>query len=285
MLRAASRDDIKRLIEDRQRELLEEYKERGAERISTFTGQKTLRGEQEEREPKERKEAPFDFGIEKVRGLQKYANYIELNYPNSNLQRFIDTFPDETEKNGGKIKLDSTRSYIGFSFEYDGKTCAVAESFGDPAGMYLYCDELGSDFKKMFDMSKFDAERDPNIAVVDHLDKDHFDEDLDTSYQKAFIFFKSGDKGDVLYTNYGGQRKWRENQKREFPAWPVDISNEYQPYPDDLTEYQAWHERQDNVQDRLRNAIERGGPEEMDRESRRIANEDYDAAYEERQQG
>ena len=251
VLRKAEPSDIRKLIRTRQEELIAKIEDSGAEKIHTFdetSSRENLEGADEYRSQRKADydRTPIDFGLEKINAVKKYYDFLDMNVPDSNPQFFVDTFPNEgqTENNsGGKfsyVKLDSTRSYIGFKFEYEGKLCAVAESFGDPAGMYLYCGELDSDYKKMFDLSKLEAEKDPNVAVVDHLDKDNFDDDLDMSYKKAFMFFRTGDKRSVLYQTFGGKTKWESHQDSEFPAWPLGIMNDYKEHAEDIRRYREW---------------------------------------------
>ena len=280
VLRNASRGDIKKIIDDYKRYHINQAKERAAVEISTFDGRKKIFGEQEETGEKERKETPFDFGLEKVVALERWSDFIEANYPNANVSWFTDTFPQGA--NDTKL-FERGDSYIGFSFEYEGHLCVIAESLNEQAAMYLWRSEIGEDFTELFDLSKFDAKRtsDPRIADVDHLDKEHFDDSLDLSYRKALLFFRTGDKDIVNYKYFyrenSAQAKedWQEYQDLEYPAWPLGL-DENGGDPEDVIRYREWQERQDLLQTRLKEAVKRGGQEELEAERRRIAQEEYD---------
>ena len=47
----------------------------------------------------------------------------------------------------------------------------------------------------------------------------------------------------------------------------------------DLTEYRAWHDHQDEILRRLQEAVERGGQEELEAEKERIVREDAERLY------
>ena len=255
ILRKADQNDVLSLVRRRQEELVTAIEDMGAEKVRTFPFVKEFPVEGGEAEYSTRSNGqrpPIDFGIEKVETEMKYYNFVKENIPDSNPQWFIDSFPGEDrivenpENRFDGVKLDSPRSYIGFSFEYEGKLCVVAESFGDPAAMYLFCGEPGSNFKRMFDMSKLDARMDANVATVNHLDKQHIDEDLDASYQRAFMFFRTGDKSSVYYGPIGTRSEWEARQDETFPAWPLGVTGDYGEYGDDIERYRAWQANQMN---------------------------------------
>ena len=70
-------------------------------------------------------------------------------------------------------------------------------------------------------------------------------------------------------------RDWHEYQELEYPAWPLGL-DQNGGNPEDLAGYRAWQERQTSIQMRLKEAVERGGQEELEAERRRIAQEEYD---------
>lgn len=278
VLKNAERRDIKKIIDEYKKDVVERVRQKGGEEIDSFTGVKTMSGEREETGTRERKETPFDFSIEKANALFRYGDFIENNVPDANIQWFTDTFVKNGEVSD-IFKRDD--SYIGFSFKYEGNLCVIAESLDEQAAMYLWRGEPGEDFKEMFDLSKFDAKRteDPRIVSVNHLDKEHFDESLDLSYKKAFLFFRDGDKGVVNYGYFSNnparaKQDWNDYQKSEYQAWPLSIDG-YAAETEDLERYNAWHERQDEMQARLKEAAERGGQEELEAERRRIVEEEY----------
>lgn len=278
VLRNAKRGDINKIVNDYKSKLIDRVREKGADEIATFAGERRTYGEQEEGSKKRQRETPFDFGLEKGNALIKYGNFIETTFPDCNINWFTDTFP----KRGENSEIfDDQDSYLGFSFEYQGKLCVIAESLNNEAAMYLWRGEIGEDlnddFKQMFDMARFDAKRsdDPRIISVGHLDKDHFDDSLDTTYQKAFMFFNSGNKDEVLYKNYGGQEGWSEHRDEVLGAWPLNVEQDYGNYPKDLDKYHAWQERQSGIKARLNSAMKQGGRDAVKRELEKIAEEDY----------
>lgn len=282
VLREAKRGDIDNILNNYKKEVISQVRAKGAEEITTFTGQRTTLGDQKETGKKERKETPFDFGLEKGNALLKYGNFVESTFPDCNIHWFTDTFP---KKGGDSEIFDNHDSYIGFSFEYNGKLCVIAESLNNEAAMYLWRGEIGEDlnddFRQMFDMARFDAKRtnDPRIVSVGHLDKEHFDDSLDETYQKAFMFFNSGDKSEILYKTYHGREGWNEHRDEVLGAWPLSVEQDYKNYPEDLAEYHAWQQRQSEIKARLRTAVEHGGQDEVKRELEKIAEEDYLAIY------
>ena len=176
----------------RQGSILDEYRAAEIAQVENVT-KKDIENIVAERQQALVNEAPFDFGVEKGRALLKYYDFVEMNIPNGSPQMLVYAFPGAN---------DDPRSYLGFEFNYEGKRCMIAESLGDPAAMYLsIADEIsGFECKDVFKMARYDADRHPNVAVVDHLDKEHFDDDLDGSYQKAFMFFRTGNKEDLQTT-------------------------------------------------------------------------------------
>lgn len=275
ILMSATRSEIEEVLADRQRELIKEARERGAEVIHTFDEKTPIERTSNENTPIERtpnKNTPgtesdpdyeayiinHDFGIAKIKNLLKYQRFIELNMPDSNPQLFMDAFTDVAvdDINGENklkfFKANATTSYVGFTFNYEGKQCMVAESFGDPAAMYLaFSNEGGVDCKKIFDLSKTEADKLDNVAVVDHIDKNHFDDDLDTSYEKAFMFFRYSDKDAVLFGTLDTQKEWRQLQAEEFSAWPLNVENE-QFNKKDLDAYHEWQAKQQKEEQALK---------------------------------
>ena len=283
VLRTVNRGQISGIIENYKDRLIKTIKAKGAEDISTFVGERQMSGQQRETGTEDRKEVPFDFGLEKGNALLKYGSFVETTFPNCNIQWFVDTFP---QGKNGNVKYDDENSYIGFTFEYNGKLCVIAESLNGQAATYLWRSEIGDDlneeFREMFDMARFDAKRtsDPRIVSVNHLDKEHFDDSIDEVYQKAFIFFNSGDKREVLYKNFGGREGWEAHRDQVLEAWPLGVDQEHKNYPEGLEAYHRWQQRQAEIQDRLKRASEQGGREAVERELRQIAEEDYLAMYE-----
>jgi hypothetical protein len=281
VLKKVKRGDIKKFIDYYKAGIVGQVLAKGPEIIDTFDEKRERKGRQVETGNDDRKETPIDFGCEKGKALLRYGDYVESHFPDSNVHWFIDQFTMGTETFG------SPHSYMGFSFEYHGKLCVIAESLDDEAAMYLWRGEIGEDlnddFRQMFDMARFDAKRtdDPRIVSVGHLDKEHFDDSLDEAYQKAFMFFNSGDKREVLYKNYGGAEGWRNHRDAVLGAWPLNVEQDYVNYPEDMEKYHAWQQRQTEVRKRLTEALQRGGRAAMEEELKRIAEEDYRAMYEE----
>ena len=283
VLREAKRDDINKILDEYKEEIVDQIRGKNAEKIWTFDGLPTIRGIRMMNGGKEeRKETPFDFGLEKGNALLKYGDFVEATFPDCNIHWFTDTFPTAA----GNEVFDKGNSYIGFSFEFHGKLCVIAESLNNEAAMYLWRGKIGEDlnddFRQMFDMARFDAKRskDPRIVSVGHLDKEHFDDSLDETYQKAFLFFVTGRKSDVLYTAFGGKDGWERRRENVLGAWPLSVEHDYINYPEDLAGYHAWQQRQSEIQTRLRSAAEQGGQDAVKKELEKIAEEDYLAMYE-----
>lgn len=294
ILRKATRGDIKKIIEAHKLAFIERMQKRAPEEVSTFIGQRTVGGREESEESKQ-KEVPFDFGYDKAHAMECWAEYIEEIIPNCNLEWFVDFFPGKegqsfADRNTSSIDLsiwEKDDSYFGFSFEYEGKRCVIAESLNIASSMYLWRGELDENFKELFDYSKYDAKRttDPRIADVDHLDKEHFDDSIDLAYKKAFLFFKTGDNSLMHYNHFKGdakqrREKWHDNQRKKFPAFPLGVDN-YSQYPEDIEGYQNWQRRQDEEKKRLKDAKIVGGPEMVRLENERIARENAERLYEE----
>ena len=278
VLRDARREEIGKIVDDYKKELVTRIKNSGAEELHIFTGVRTLKGEQEETGSEDRKEIPFDFGIEKVDSMMAFADRIKEMVPGSNVQYFVESFPQKD----GKDTFDYDDAYMGFWFEYEGKLCLMAETLNPSGAMYLWRGGLGDNFRELFNYARFDAQRtdDPRIAYLRHLDPEHFEESLDESRQKAFMFFRTGDKDAVFYKSEGGRGKWEQRQAAEFPAWPMEVSQDVNNYQEGLAGYQAWQQRQAEIQDRLKTAMELGGKEAVKDELAKIAEEDYMAMYE-----
>jgi len=280
VLRNARRGTIEQIVDNYKDALVASVRAKNAEDVYTFIGKKTTNGAQYGVGTNSYKETPFDFGLEKGNALLKYGDFVENNFPDCNLKWFIDTFP------GSKEFFDNQDSYVGFSFEYNGKLCVISESLSGEAAMYLWRGEIGEDlnddFRQMFDLSRFDAKRtkDPRIVSVDHLDKEHFDDSIDETYQKAFMFFNSGDKREVTYKGFGGRSKWNEHRDDVLGAWPLSVEQDYRNYPEDLEKYHEWQQRQAEIQSRLKAAVEQGGQNAVKKELEKIAEEDYLAMYE-----
>ena len=225
---------------------------------------------------REIKEPPFDFTFEKICAFERYEDYINNNYPDSDIEEFRTSF-------AGKTFNDA---YIAFSFIHpNGKRCVIAEGLADRAAMYLGCFEVDDDYLQLFDSFKREKRQssDPNVVAIDHWGKKYFDKSLDTVYQKAFLFFETGDKSVAHPSRkeQGGRKAWNERFNKELPAWPIDITGEAENYPDDLEKYKQWQGRQAVTEQRLKDAIERGGVSEYERERERIAEENYERIQEE----
>lgn len=190
------------------------------------------------------KEAPFDFGEEKVNKLISFADFIDQNIPNSNVQVFVRNFNDKNKS------YNSPDAYVGFWFDYEGKRCLIAESFNNDAAMYAAIEDSESGFGvlDMFDDPKSYSINNPNVAAVDHLDRDNFDDSLDVTYQKVMFFLRTGNEADAKY-GLNGKANWQQRQALQFPAWPILFDNGAQ--MDDLAGYQAWQEQLMQNQDEL----------------------------------
>lgn len=190
------------------------------------------------------KEAPFDFGEEKVNKLISFADFIDQNIPNSNVQVFVRNFNDK------KKSYNSPDAYVGFWFDYEGKRCLIAESFNNDAAMYAAIEDPESGFSVLdiFDDPKSYSINNQNVAAIDHLDRDNFDDSLDVTYQKVMFFLRTGNNADAMY-GPNGKASWQQRQALQFPAWPLLFDNGAQ--MDDLAGYQAWQEQQMQNQDEL----------------------------------
>lgn len=249
ILISATPEDVRGLIRRRQEELIGAIEKAGAEKIKTFRATERGHRGQNTGEGATSHESlvPINFGLEKIGALRKYYDFIDLNVPGASPHYFVDSFPGEekrsdTDNRFDGVKLDDDKSYVGFTFEYEGRLCVVAESFNDDAAMYLYCGEPGSNYKEMFDGSKNAAVRDnPNVAKIKHIDRENIGDSLDTTYKKAFMFFRTEDK---RYTTYGNKSEWIRRQKEEFPAWPLGIMPDYKEHQEEIERYRAWQARQ-----------------------------------------
>lgn len=255
-------------------DLLNDWEKQGYTKIQSTLNKKT--GASSGNRPnnpttrKERETPPFDYGLEKGKALARYADFIEENIPGSDVYRFECTFKGEKKdllppnlmdqlelpKMSAQQKyvdavLKDPDAYIGFTFAYEGKRCLIAESFGDDAAMYLAIEDPESGFRclDLFDDAKSYARNLSNVVAVDHFDLYNFADSLDECYQKAFMFFITGDKNMVFPTKKGGRDNWQRLQSQQFPAWPMLFDNGAQ--MDDLTGYQAWQEQQMKNRDEL----------------------------------
>lgn len=297
ILRKATRGDVKKIIEEHKIAFIERMQDRQPEEVITFDGIGISDDPILDPEEQKRKEAPYDFGYDKARTLERWADYIKEMFPDCNLEWFVDFFPEnedqrfaETDTSDIPLSIwERSNSYFGFSFVYEGKRCVIAESMNLESAMYLWCGEPDEDFKELFDHSKSVTKRiidDPRIAIVSHLDKEHFEDSLNLAYQKAFLFFRTGDKSIVNYNIFDpnnpkkAREDWREYQQLEFPAWPIGIDG-FSQYPQDIERYREWQTKQEGEQERLRKAMEDGGPEAARRESERIARENAERLYNE----
>lgn len=255
IMRDASGEEINSLIRKRQIELIREIKEAGAETIETFKETEERQNTYYENESKEKKEAPKDFGIRKVEMLKTWKEHIEATYfadaPDEKRPKFfVDTFPVVGMNNDklDNVILDDELSYIGFQFEYGGNLCVIAESFNTDAGMYLFRGEPGDNFKEMFDGTKADSLKDPRVVRVDHLNRENIEDSIDLTYQKAFLYLRTGDKNVVHYNVFGnnGREDWEEYRDIEYPAWPMNIEKE-EIDPEELARYREWQRRQEEM--------------------------------------
>lgn len=241
-----------------QKSLIKEMAKLNAEEIETTFSKSKSAVPKSSPNPDSRKKSPdklpSDFGIKKVSTMLTYYNFIEQNIPDSHPKLFVDTFLKKTAENSRPTSLNTPRSYVGFSFDYEGKKCAIAESFSDSSAMYLYCGAPDSDFKQMFSASKLHAKASQNVAAVSHFDPSHAEEDLSSAYQKAFLFFHTGDKQVVLYKSYGGKPEWEEAQSHIFPAWPLNLTPEDVPSQSEIDRYQAWQKSQNASRDSASNS-------------------------------
>ncbi len=221
---------------------------------------------------------PFDFGLEKGKALLRYASFIDENLPNSNVDRFVCTFKRENKdilpphimdqlglpKLNPQQKyvdavLNDPNAYIGFMFTFEGKRCLIAESLSETAGMYIAIEDPNSGFKclDMFDDPKSYSDNNPNVAEIDHYNRDNFFDSLDECYQKAFMVLRTGDVNSGTYkwlpNTYGpmkgNRQSWERLHNQQFPAWPMLFDNGTQ--MDDLAGYQEWQEQQMQNQDKL----------------------------------
>ncbi len=213
----------------------------------------------------------FDFGVEKGTMMLRYLDFVKENVPNSAVEPFIcvfkgekrdslDPIPDNIREQLGlpqmsakqryvKAALDDPNSYYGFMFNYEGKRCMIAESFNNEAGMYLAYETRDDGFRLMdaFKDRKRYARADSHIAEVNHLDKEHFEDSLDETYKKAFLFFRTGNKGVVEYGQFGGRGGWNQYQEQEFPAWPLSVNNDAANYVSDIARYNQWQRSQAGI--------------------------------------
>ena len=258
IMRNASGEDIDALIRKRQLELVNEIKEAGTEEIDTFD-ETSIKPETESNEKEADKERWFktervkNFGVRKVEMMKAWKEHIESTYfydasEDKKPEFFIDTFPVVGADNGklDNVILDDDLSYVGFQFEYEGNLCVIAESFNTEAGMYLFRGKPGDNFKEMFDGTKAEALQDPRVVRIEHLDRENMEDSIDLTYQKAFLYLRTGDKNIVHYNVFGdnGRRDWREYQKIEYPAWPMSIEKE-EIDPEELERYKQWQQSQE----------------------------------------
>lgn len=235
----ASDVEIEAIIKQRRSELSQEIKEAGAEEVETF-GHRSDAPEKHNDGNRYYNTAPKDFGIRKIEMLKTWKEHIENTYPGTSPKYFIDSFAINDED---RIRLNDDLSYVGFSFEYEGKQCVIAESFSLDASMYLFRGNLDDDFKDMFDVTKKRSATDPRVVKVNHLSKEAMDESIDLTYQKAFLYLRTGDKSIVNYNAFGenGRNEWEEYQQMEFPAWPMNVDSQ-EISAEELARYRKWQE-------------------------------------------
>ena len=181
---------------------------------------------------------------------------MDENIPNSNVKTFELIFGDKA------VGVGDSNHYMGFSFNYEGKRCAIAESLHPTASTYLINSdieeyevspdtEIEPFLRELSGKTKTEVSQDSNVASVIHFGKKRFDESLDADYQKGFMFFRTGDKNSVKYGWAGNRESWEQLHNQQFPAWPMLFDNGAQ--MDDLAGYQAWQEEKMNKKDELIN--------------------------------
>ena len=199
---------------------------------------------------------PFDYGLQKAATFFKYLDFVDENIPNSNVKTFELIFGDKA------VGVGDSNHYMGFSFNYEGKRCAIAESLHPTASTYLINSdieeyevspdtEIEPFLRELSGKTKTEVSQDSNVASVIHFGKKRFDESLDADYQKGFMFFRTGDKNSVKYGWAGNRESWEQLHNQQFPAWPMLFDNGAQ--MDDLAGYQAWQEEKMNKKDELIN--------------------------------
>lgn len=292
--REASYDDIKRMIKRRQKELYEQIKKYGIQDVDTFSGQPHLDRTGEGVEHDRRKEAPIDFGIQKVEALWRYYSFIKNNisgaFPSGSDEKdwFIDSFlrksmddydPDDQFAN---VDLKSKATYLGFSFNYKGKKCVMMESFNNDSAMWAMRLDKEEDFNNLLAYSRIDAIRteDPRIVQIRHRDVQDPEMSIDGAVQEAFLFFETGDKEKATrYGAHASKDEFKDYLSRNFPDEAIGIDRTEQRNPGSLEGYRNWQTRQIEEQKRLEEAMARGGDDEAWRESERIARENAERLY------
>ena len=277
VLQDIPKGDFKKMLDKYTAYLLQKGNEHTTEIGSAFTGEhRRTSGKEEETGKVDRREKAFDFALDKVRCFKKYESFIEQNVADGDINRFCTAFV--SDMNYDRM-YSADNSFMGIEFKYGDKWCAIAESVGADGATYVFRGDNEGEYLDMFDNLRFDARRsdDPRFIAIDHLDSEHFDDSLDLTYKKVFLFLKTGEKALRYYNAFGSnnekaKREWDKRQKEEFSAWPMGIKAE----DEEDDDYKAWHEKQDAIEARLKEALERGGQEELEAERRRIEEEDYD---------
>ena len=277
MVQDIPKGDFKKMLDKYTAYLLQKGNEHTTEIGSAFTGEhRRTSGKEEETGKVDRREKAFDFALDKVRCFKKYESFIEQNVADGDINRFCTAFV--SDMNYDRM-YSADNSFMGVEFKYGDKWCAIAESVGADGATYVFRGDNEGEYLDMFDNLRFDARRsdDPRFIAIDHLGSEHFDDSLDLTYKKVFLFLKTGEKALRYYNAFGSnnekaKREWDKRQKEEFSAWPMGIKAE----DEEDDDYKAWHEKQDAIEARLKEALERGGQEELEAERRRIEEEDYD---------
>ena len=193
ILEATSYEDVRKLIEERKNELLAEL-EAKSEDANTVFGR-------EERGPQEHnfggadigtKEAVLDFGIEKLSELNRWSLYLENNV-DPDTRHFMRRFYENRDKLSA---YNDPNTYHAITFEYSGQLCAIAESFSnDSSAMFVARadrDMAPEDLvEKMFESTKTEARGRKDIGVERFY---HYEDGLDSLYQKAFAYLKTGQR-------------------------------------------------------------------------------------------
>lgn len=191
------------------RELATQFQNGANEATTLFDKSNSVQKSTEKniKEQKETKEIPFDFGLEKISTLEKWSNYIEENIPDSNVERFAMKFDVNKDAN---LALNNPRLYFATIFKCNNQLCAMAESFGNPAAMYVAVGDIDMSptelVDQIFNNSKDSAVVSGKAKRISHTDSNHIAESLENCYKKAFEYFqgKEVDLDNLYYQGFEG---------------------------------------------------------------------------------
>lgn len=176
--------------------------ERGAtETGMTFTpdyaGLSTTNNASEPNGLKKRRSQPFTFGAEKLNAICEYSDYIQRNFPDANLQRFTGYFGKDIN-DIAESNTKSSLTYIGFTFRYNDRLCVIAESPTVESGMYIASADANASsdavIKEMFAGTKKDTKYTSfETHRIDHQNTKNAQASVQSTYDKAFHFFRTGE--------------------------------------------------------------------------------------------